>query len=89
MFTKAWLKKIQYNVQWLKVNSHIQEKLSEDPKRVLQGDKLAWQIIEEADRLAGIMHKEASTDQEAVFFSDSKVMVSIWDPDSWVNIWQS
>ena len=77
MVTTAWLSKIKCKVQWLKVDSHINEKLLEDPTRVLHGDKLAWRINEETDRLAGIMHDKANTKREAFFFSDSKVMVSI------------
>ena len=66
MVTTAWLSKIKYTVQWSKVDSHINEKLQEDPTRALHRDKLAWRINDEADRLAGIMPNEASTKQEAV-----------------------
>ena len=44
MVTQAWLAKITYKIQWCKVDSHINEKLLEDPMRVLKGDKLAWRL---------------------------------------------
>ena len=45
---------VNFNWSWEKVDSHITEKLKDDPTKELQGNPLAWRLNEAADKVAGV-----------------------------------
>ena len=67
-------RRIQYRVAFEKLDSHIEQKLKEDPGRKLKGNELAWRLNEEADQLAGIARVSGEKDDE-VFYEEAQVMV--------------
>ena len=42
-----------FDIIWNKADSHIEEKLRENPKRKLNRNELVWQLKEAADKLVG------------------------------------
>ena len=50
------------------MDSHIKDKLRDNPKRTLNGNELAWRLNEAADELAGLQRLKEETVEEVFFF---------------------
>ena len=61
----------------------------DNPTKAVQGNKLAWRINEEADKLAAEAHQCEPLSQKTVFFPDSKIMVSINDRQIQGSVYES
>ena len=75
MLTREVQRRLGYAVKWEKVDSHLQEKLKADSKRVVQGNPLAWRLNEAADELARVQRLKDEP-MEEIFFGEAVVMVS-------------
>ena len=77
MALRSWQKKVQFNIRWRKIDSHIDKKLGVDPTRQLKGDPLAWRLNECVDELAGKERKQMKENGAEVFIPQSSIMVAI------------
>ena len=75
MLTRSLLERVDFSLEWRKVDSHVEEKLRINPKRKLQGNLLAWRLNEAADELAGLQ-RQKNEEVGEVFFQEAVVMVS-------------
>ena len=71
--TETIQSQIKFTLSWVKVDSHVKEKLKVNPQREIQGNEIAWRLNEAVDQLAGQQQMQNKTIQEV--FKEAGVMV--------------
>ena len=77
MASRVWEKRVSFQVEWRKVDSHRERKLKEDPTKVINGNPLAWRLNEAVDQLVGEECVSMRKPGKEVFIPHSTIMVKL------------
>ena len=66
--TIEWVNTIQFELQWRKVDSHVEDKRRQDPTKKFRGNPLAWRLNSAVDSLAGAQCASMTEGPLEIFF---------------------